>query len=213
MKFERIKNYVKPIKRKNTLAMHQKIIVFGGWIAVSFTIISVILELFLSDVQIIGLLQQFMVGITCSMIVVIITTVLQYHKTRAEMFKRFSYNVFGTVVWFGDMIELKDETNREELVNKCKGIEKRVDECKRDSFDIIWFSEEKEESYKKVVDNLFEISFIVEGIIKNKADCKRIDKSEEIIDSTFDKMSFLWKKEFPDIIDVFELVKNADTKG
>ncbi len=208
--FEKTKNYIKPIKKKNTLAMHQRIIVIGGWIAISFTVISVILELFLSDMHIIRLLQQFMVGITCSMIVVIITTVLQFIKTRAEIFKRFYYNVFGIIVWFGDMVLLKDETNSEDLISKCKEIKMRIDECNRDTFDLIWFSAEKEKAYNKVVNNLFDIKLIVEKIIKHKMECNEIDESEEIYDSTFDKMSFLWKKEFPDIIDVFEVIKNAD---
>lgn len=141
--------------------MYQRTIVYSLWVFVISVVISVVIELSKGDNSFLNFLEMFSVGIACSDIVVIITTVTQFKAERDRKLFDFYLWVFNIVAYFNNYFEL-EENDRIAQTPKYKKIIKQISDT-LDMFSkyntMFWFSINIEDEYLKIIKQLWDIRF------------------------------------------------------
>lgn len=109
------------------LKLYKRTIIVSIWIFAVFLISSIILRILVPDNDTISFLQNYIIGITCSILVVIITTILQY-KSEYERIMSDLISTLRRLILSLSVALFYQEENVEEVY--CREIiEKIKDEC------------------------------------------------------------------------------------
>lgn len=109
------------------LKLYKRTIIVSIWIFAIFLTSSIILKVLVRDNDTISFLQNYIIGITCSILVVIITTLLQYkseyEKVMSEFISTLRQLILSLSVAFSYQEEDVEEIYCREIIEKIK------DEC------------------------------------------------------------------------------------
>ena len=208
--FSKIKNYIIPQKYNNKLTMYQRIIVFGGWLIIICVIASVLIEVFCNDYKKLELFKQYLIGISCSTVVALLTSLFQFLQTRKKLFDSFYLKVFDVLYAFEKTLGESDLVEKEKLNKKYKYISDTIDECNEYASDLFWFSKEKQEACLLVRSNILKIWSLTYGIMDNNDDKNIASDNRRIIESIADGMIVLNENSHPDNVNVFKMLRKSN---
>lgn len=183
---KQIITYFKPIKECGTIGMYQRTIVYSLWVLVICFLLSIFLELFKGNNTFLGFVETYAIGIACSDVVVIVTSITQFKSERERMVREYYYSVFELVAYLYVLLECKEEGYLIETHDFSLKIEKTESYIAS----MFWFDKTKQEKYSKVVGNILRIR--INYFKHEKENASKISAN------------FLEKK------DVDELTRNAD---
>lgn len=184
---KQIKAYFKPIKGYGTIGMYQRTIVYSLWVLVICFLLSIFLELFKGNNTFLGFVETYAIGIACSDVVVIVTSITQFKSERERMVREYYYSVFELVVYLYNLLECKEEG----YLIETHDISLKFEKTESYIASMFWFDKTKQEKYSKVVGNILRIR--INYFKHEKENASKISAN------------FLEKK------DVDELTRNADT--
>ncbi|MBQ2643105.1 MAG: hypothetical protein IJF94_04815 [Eubacterium sp.] len=192
-----------PSKQSSTLAMYQRIISIGFWISIICVVLSTILFINKKQVSIFPLLIDFLVGIFCSMVVVIVTSILQFQKIRNELFQEFYSNVFLLTRLFKLQMDSEGILNSNGVKRFYEDIEDAKNKFDLVAFNLFWFTKEKSFAHLKVIRCVLELFEKTRNIAKYSLAYPDGDDNLKQIDSIVTSMQLLSKKYYPDDVNVF----------
>lgn len=196
-----------PTKQSGPLAKYQKIISFGIRVSIICLVLSFLFFFYEEKVLFFSLLKDLFVGIFCSMIVVIMTSILQFQKTREEMFEVFYDKVFILTGQYKALMDLNghiDVERAKECYVEMKDIKNIYDGV---SFKFYWFSREKLNEYSIVVSNV-EIIFLnlknivekggrgIEGFKNKESVSNIVNEMKKLSETYYEDKYNLFKKDF-----------------
>ena len=156
--FTQAKRFITPVKRgQGNLFVYQNIIVYSIWIFSFCFIASIVMELngFRS-----GLFKEYLVGISCSLIVVLFTTIIQYSKEHYKSWKEYDGAVFRLLVQMS-VLTAPEEVKR--IDSNYKTFVSLLNDYFDLGFSIYWFNVEKELVYLRLTNEMSKLFLIVEN--------------------------------------------------
>lgn len=183
---KQIITYFKPIKGYGTIGMYQRTIVYSLWVLVICFLLSIFLELFKGNNTFLDFVETYAIGIACSDVVVIVTSITQFKSERERMVREYYYSVFELVAYLYNVLECKEEG----YLIETHDISLKFEKTESYIASMFWFDKTKQEKYSKVVGNILRIR--INYFKHEKENASKISAN------------FLEKK------DVDELTRNAD---
>lgn len=196
-----IKHFVLPIKGHSELSAYQNNIVYSVFVFIICFVASLITH-FASN-QKSSLLENYLVGIACSIIVVLFTTIIQYSKEHSKLWKEYDELVFQLLI---QMALLTDSKNKNMIEINYDRFVRAYDDFSNLGFSMYWFDLRKENLYLKISTELTRVFLIIEkSDLDVKEKLKRIDKGDYYSvclecmaqlsrDERFNKYEFILKK-------------------
>ncbi len=150
---KQIITYFKPIKGYGTIGMYQRTIVYSLWVLVICFLLSIFLELFKGNNTFLGFVETYAIGIACSDVVVIVTSITQFKSERERMVREYYYSVFELVVYLYNLLECKEEG----CLIETHDISLKFEKTESYIASMFWFDKTKQEKYSKVVGSILRI--------------------------------------------------------
>lgn len=195
-----IKSFILPIAGSGSLAMYQRIIVIGEWICVTSLLLAILFASINEKYTILILTKELCIGLFCSMVVVVVTSVLQFMSKREEYFRDFYVHCFTVVYFYNELLHKQRVKDEEEASNIYTSLRNAVDKCQAVPL-LFWFSVKKEEAYIEVFNALTTVYL---EILKYE----RIDNTEEnkkLVKSVVENMLVISDKYYSSEINLFKL--------
>ena len=193
-----------PSKRKGPLVKYQRIIAYGIWINIACLLLSFVLFINEECLFIFPYLKELLVGIFCSMIVVIVTSVLGFQKTREEMFEVFYDKVFIMAGWYNSLMDSNGYIDTERAARGYDSFKKEKDYYDDVSFKLLWFSKRKAVEYSIVVPNIEILYLNIKQIVENNGEELDGYKNKEILNNIVDNMKVLSEGYYEDKYNMFK---------
>lgn len=106
------------------LKLYKRTIIVSIWIFIIFLMFSIILKILYSNSDIISFVQNYIIGITCSILVVIITTFLQYKSEHERVMSEFVSTLRRLILNLSVALSYQEENVEErfcrEIIEKIK---------------------------------------------------------------------------------------------
>lgn len=193
-----------PSKRKGPLVKYQRIIAYGIWINIACLLLSFVLFINEECLFIFPYLKELLVGIFCSMIVVIVTSVLGFQKTREEMFEVFYDKVFIMAGWYNSLMDSNGHIDTERAARGYDSFKEEKDYYDDVSFKLLWFSKRKAVEYSIVVPNIEILYLNIKQIVENNGEELDGYKNKEILNNIVDNMKVLSEGYYEDKYNMFK---------
>lgn len=165
---KQIITYFKPIKGCGTIGMYQRTIVYSLWVLVICFLLSIFLELFKGKNTFLGFVETYAIGIACSDVVVIVTSITQFKSERNKKAFDFYLWLFKIVAYLNNYLEL--EAN--ERVDTNPKYRKIIEQINRgfNEFSnyagILWFDNNIMDKYLKIIKQILNIKLSYDGLIR-----------------------------------------------
>lgn len=199
-----IKNLMVPSKQSGPLANYQRIIAIGTWILIICGVLSLALFFCIKKPSVFSLWNQYPAGIFCSMLVMLIASILEFHKTRDEMLGDFCNSVFLLTSMYKMTMDSKGVINYDEVEYYSEKIEEEKDKYDKVAFSFIWFSKKKADAHLEVVKNIFAITRKLNGVLEKKKNDTEGMKNKEIMEIVVENMIIISEDYYPDEINLFK---------
>lgn len=171
--FRQIKTYLVPVKGRGTIGMYQNIIVVSLWIEAVSICIALLMCMLGSDNKWATFCQNTAIGIFCSAMLILVTTVIQFTNERNKIFAISCDNIVLFVACLADSLSDKERLTKQQCEIKCKRIQKTIDNS--DTIvdgDLFWFNVRINDLYLEVCCDIvkLKIPFIID---RDKVDTVR----------------------------------------
>ena len=200
-----LKSLLVPSTQGGPLANYQSIIAIGIWTLIICGTFSLVIHSFSNEPSsICSLLVQFSVGIFCSMLVMIITSYLQFKNTRDEMLGDFCNTVFLLTSMYKKTMDLTGVIRSNMVEFYSNKIVEEKDNYDKVAFKFFWFSKKKSDAHLEVVRNILSMVRKLNVILEKKKDDTDRTKNKEILDNIVENMIILSENYYPDQINLFK---------
>ncbi len=139
---KRIRPYIFPINGTGELMSLQNIITISADIFVICFLVSIIIDVVCKDC--LDIIENYCIGIACSVIVVLFTTIIQYTKEHARLMKEFNNIVFPMVLVLYRITKADNEKHYDDMLDTIKAY---IDDYTDFGNVLFWFNREKLEIY------------------------------------------------------------------
>lgn len=187
--FKQLSAYLKPIKGHGTIGMFQRTIVYSEWVLLFSVVISIVLEYInKSHEGWIQFFENYAIGIACSVVIVLVTTITQFISERNKEFDDFYNSVFSLIFYFEEASRAKEKDHQNTLSKLLDLIKEEADNCSKPLNSLFWFKTRIENQYKMVAIKL-RIIIIGQKLISENDDL--YVSSEEIQDCRREITAFI----------------------
>ena len=144
-----LKAYTMRIEGYGTIGTYQRIIVISIWIIICGSFLSVVFNAFPQNSWM-NLLCNYAIGITCSAIVLLVSTIIQFVSDRNRIANEFSVKVLILLTYLlevvdGNISECVDNRNKRKLINDM------ITDCEKTGYSsLFWFNVDSFDIYLKV---------------------------------------------------------------
>lgn len=158
---KQIITYFKPIKGFGTIGMYQRTIVYSLWVLGICIVLSIFLEFIKGNNTFLGFVETYAIGIACSDVVVIVTSITQFKSERNKKAFDFYLWLFKIVAYLNDYLKL--EAN--ERVDTNPKYRKIIEQINREFNEfsnhavMLWFDNNIMDKYLKIIKQLWDIRF------------------------------------------------------
>ena len=118
--FRQIKTYLVPVKGRGTIGMYQNSIVVSLWIEAVSICIALLMCMLGSDNKWATFCQNTAIGIFCSAMLILVTTVIQFTNERNKIFAISCDNIELFVACLADSLSDKERLTKQQCEIKCK---------------------------------------------------------------------------------------------
>lgn len=212
--FDKHRRYYLPVQSHGVLSTYQKIIVYSSWISLCLLLISIVIEIFGLTFHWLSTVQNYCIGIICSLVVVIVSSVIQFKTERARIIDNYLPALFQVVRLLQDAIALRDAGEAEkELIDILNDINKAFYKYEKYSDELFWFNHEKQEQYTRLNLNVIVLSCKI-AVGPKKIGLQELVKTDkakvsELIDSAID-FSKDYGEAYPKI---FGVLRNGESES
>lgn len=138
--FKQLCAYLKPIKGHGTIGMFQRTIVYSEWVLILSVVISIALECInKTHGGWIHFFENFAIGIACSDVVVLVTTITQFKHIRNEKFEDYNSTLFQFFVVLTYIVDIKKSGTKEELSTNLKYMCEDIHHYSSLAEELFWF--------------------------------------------------------------------------
>lgn len=109
-----LKNLLKPKKSNNTLFLYQRTIAVSIWIIILLGIASIVIEGINNNNHWVIFIQNVMIGIVCSAVIVVVTVYLQFKTEQGKNIEAHNNCLYRLLTCINDCLFLTDFTRKEE---------------------------------------------------------------------------------------------------
>ena len=155
-------NYLFFVKGRGNVGTLQNIVVICIWI----TIISLLLSVlsFIFDNRICNLIGNYFMGIFCSSIVALITTIIQFCRERNLRWKEFNNIVFRLTIALYKYSTCDEKSTEDDILRNYDVLKDCIDDFYDFGNTLYWFNNRKEDLYNVL---MIKLTFIVTVIFVN----------------------------------------------
>ena len=157
-----LKNLLKPKKSNNTLFLYQRTIAVSLWIIIILGVASIGIEVVNSSNHWIIFIQNGMVGIACSAVVVVVTVYLQFKTEQGKNIETHNKCLYQLLTCINDCLFLTDFTRKEEKF-LLDSVNEEIYNYFRSANNICWYDSKKS---TKFYDILIKVLPLVAPIIR-----------------------------------------------
>lgn len=150
-----LKRFFVPAKESGDIGMYQRTLVYSNWALLIFIALSLFLEIIGKGQNgWLNFFETYAIGAACSIIIVIITTVVQFKSKRndgANDFLLYSNKIADSLFW---VKRYSDTFGKERAKPYATILLESTQEYKKKREELIWFNPETDEMYAKVAKEL-----------------------------------------------------------
>lgn len=147
---------LKPVRKNNALGLYQRTIAYSIWIVFVFSVASIVLEATQPHCHWITFLENCLMGIVCSTIVVIVTSVLQFKSEQERCIREYISVLFTFLALYGTCLSGEDVNQRvcQEIFN-CYGDLIDVE------YEVVWYNQKKEKQYLDLIRKTLRLETVI----------------------------------------------------
>ena len=156
--FRQIAVYLVPVKGRGTIGMYQNIIVVSLWIESISICTAILICMHGSDNKWANFCQNTMIGIFCSAMLILVTTIIQFISERNKLFSTVCDDIVLFIACLADSLTDRVELTKKQYEIKFKSIKKVIDDSESiiDN-DLIWFNVKTNDLYHKVCNDIVKL--------------------------------------------------------
>ena len=133
---------LKPVRKNNALGLYQRTIAYSIWIIFLLSVASIVLEAIQSNCHWVSFFENCLIGVVCSTIVVIVTSILQFKAEQERCIKDYISVLFT-------FMALYEKCLTDESVNQrvCQEIFNCYGDLIDVEYEVVWYNQKKEKQY------------------------------------------------------------------
>ena len=135
-----------PARKNNALGLYQRTIAYSIWIVIVLSAASIILEAIQTNSHWITFFENCLIGVVCSTIVVIVTSILQFKAEQERCIRDYLSVLF-------EFLTLYEKCLCDESVNQriCQAIFDCYGDLLDVEFEVVWYNQKKEKQYLDLI--------------------------------------------------------------
>lgn len=147
---------LKPVKKNNALGLCQRTIAYSIWIVIVLSVASIVLEAIHSKSHWISFSQNCLLGVVCSTIVVIVTSILQFKAEQERCIRDYISVLFTFMVLYKKCLIEEDVNQR-----VCQEIFDCYGDLLDVEFEIVWYNQKKEKQYYNLIRDTLPLETVI----------------------------------------------------